>query len=53
MLLTVKKKIAEEYVTLFINIQKLIKIMTKIENRRILNTGMKIIYIVWECRNTS
>ena len=48
MLIMVEKE--GEYVTLFIDMQKLVrntwKIMIKTKNRQIFNTGMEIIYMV-------
>ena len=53
MLLMVKKVLEEEYVTLFINMQKQItntwKIMIKINNRYISNIGTWITYMDWQC----
>ena len=53
MLLMVEKALEEEYVMQFISMQKLItnirKIMIKIKNHHIFNTGMQIIYMVGQC----
>ena len=53
MLLMLEKELQEGYVTLFIDMQKLItnmlKTIIKIKNCDIFNIGMQIIYIVGQC----
>ena len=53
MLLMLEKGIGEEYVTLFIDMQKLrtnkLKHYDKIKNDHVFNTGMQVIYMVGQC----
>ena len=56
MLLMVEKVLEEEYVTLLIDMQNLLtntrKIMIKIKKNHIFNVGMKMIYMVEQCRKS-
>ena len=53
MLLMLEKGIGEEYVTLFVDMQKLrtnkLKHYDKIKNDHVFNIGMQVIYMVGQC----